>query len=184
MKNTVEWLHFLMEGSMVVRFHARPTLVPITDGQHSHGVAMLCWYLTDGKPSVNLLMAALTHDLAEQAASDVSAPAKRALGLRDKLEEYERSFLQHYGMHVTLTKEEILTLYLADQMEGMLSLVRERAYGNLFSAVPFYKWVKWLSSGEVTLPPQAVKLFEAIETMYSRSANNVPPGYDVHSVVE
>lgn len=184
MKNTVEWLHFLMEGSMVVRFHARPTLVPITDGQHSHGVAMLCWYLTDGKPSVNLLMAALTHDLAEQAASDVSAPAKRALGLRDKLEEYERSFLQHYGMHVTLTKEEILTLYLADQFEGMLSLVRERGYGNLFSAVPFYKWVGWLDSGEVKLTIQAIELFSTIKSMYAKLEQGGAPNYAVHSVVE
>ena len=86
-----EKLQFIMEGGSVLRYHTRPGIRTDTDAHHMHGVAVLCSLLagTDAQgrsgASASLLLAALTHDLAEQAASDMSAPSKRALGLRDML---------------------------------------------------------------------------------------------------
>lgn len=185
MTQTEKWLYFLMEGSQVVRFHSRPTLKPITDGQHQHGVAMLCIYLCEGKPSANLLMAALTHDMAEQAASDMSSPAKRALGLGAVLEAYEHVHLTRHGFGhwAELTMEEERTLYIADQFEGMLSCVRERFYGNAYVCLPMRKWIKWMTEYKLADGAE-LDLYRAIVSLWQLADAGGAPEFDVFQEVD
>jgi 5'-deoxynucleotidase YfbR-like HD superfamily hydrolase len=145
-------LYFIMEGSRVERFHTRPLLKPDTDGRHSHGVAMLCWVLTNGEPSVNLLMAALTHDLAEQVASDVSAPSKRVLGIKPQLAAFENNILLNFGINFeqNLTPDEQRTLNFADQVDGLLTCCEEANLGNRKMELVFGRWAAWLTEGELT----------------------------------
>ena len=183
MNATEKWLYFLMEGAQVVRFHSRPTLKPITDGQHQHGVALICWFLSNGKPSANLLMAALTHDQAEQAASDMSSPAKWALGLSKVLAAYEQSHLTMQGFHewAELTEEESEILNWADQFEGMLSCVRERFLGNRYVNLSYWKWRGWAEAQSMSVV--AHELYSAIHKMWLWADSNEAPIFDVFKEV-
>lgn len=120
----------LFDGSAVKRFHTIPTVTENTVGQHSHGVAMFCMLLEDGKPSAALLMKALTHDLAEQYTGDVPSPAKRALGIRKEFGEVEEQLLNTVDFSIEVTPREEVVLKLADCADGMLFCARERMYGN------------------------------------------------------
>lgn len=176
--STERLLSFISEGAAVERFHSRPMLRPVTDGHHSHGVAMLCYVLTEGEASAELLMAALTHDLAEQAASDISAPAKRALGIREALGEFEDNILGQFGLKFSheLKPEDLRILGIADQMEGMLSCCRERALGNKFVDLMFSKWVRWISEENLTEWEREVA--EAILVLWQKAAGG-GPDFDV-----
>lgn len=79
-------------------------------------------------------MAALTDDLAEQITGDIPSPAKRAInGLRDKMKRLEHGILDSmqldYG--ASLTVEEIITLSMADALDGLMACTIERAMGNV-----------------------------------------------------
>lgn len=176
--NTESLLSFISEGAAVERFHSRPMLQRVTDGHHSHGVAMLCYVLTEGAPSAELLMAALVHDLAEQAASDVSAPAKRAMGIREQLGQFESAVLGRFALRfdTQLTPAEKRILSIADQFEGMLSCCRERALGNKFVDLMFSKWVRWTSEENLTEWEREVA--EAILALWQKAAGG-GPDFDV-----
>lgn len=127
----------LYDGSVVKRFHTMPTVTENTVGQHSHGVAMLCYLMAGEACSVNLLMAALTHDLAEQYVGDVPSPSKRALNVREQLGQVEDALLDTVGMSFSLTPDEELVLKLADCADGMMFCAKERMLGNRSKMVRF-----------------------------------------------
>lgn len=120
----------LFDGSAVRRFHTIQTVAENTVGQHSHGVAMFCMLLEDGKPSAGLLMKALTHDLAEQYTGDVPSPAKRALGIRQEFGMVEEELLATVDFSIDVTPHEEVVLKLADCADGMLFCAKERMLGN------------------------------------------------------
>ena len=118
-------IQFIIEGGIVERFHTRPGIKPNTDAHHSHGVAMLCYIMWEGYGGdairTELLMAALTHDLAEQVASDISAPSKLALGISDQLHDFEQAILAKYNLdfYHLLDDQEQVVLGWADAFDGM-----------------------------------------------------------------
>ncbi len=120
-------LDFIRNGMMVKRYHTVRTVASDTVAQHSHGVAMLCWLLTEGKASAELLMAALTHDLSETNTGDIPSPTKRALGMSELDDE---NTLRRHGLYTSLTESEARTLSLADKMEGLLFCLEEIHMGN------------------------------------------------------
>ena len=120
----------LFDGSGVKRFHTIPTVTENTVGQHSHGVAMFCMLLEGGRPSAELLMKALTHDLAEQYTGDVPSPAKRALGVRKEFGEVEEQLLATVDFSIDVTRHEEVVLKLADCADGMMFCAKERMLGN------------------------------------------------------
>lgn len=175
-----EQLQFISEGGSVLRYHARPGIRPDTDAQHSHGVAMLCyliWTYTHSKPiSPNLLMAALTHDLGEQVASDVSAPSKRLLGIRDQLQALEDSQLSRHGLEFTsrLTEEEHQILKMSDYFDGMLYCTREIAIGNKNVFLIYRRYSSYIET--LPLNPICKTIFNAIKNIFEE--NSVEPKYD------
>lgn len=161
-----------MEGSRVERFHTRPLLKPDTDGRHSHGVAMLCYLLTEGDPSMLLLLAALLHDLGEQVAGDVSSPAKRLTGIAKLLKQIEEKTITFHGFsHLKLTEEEATILYLADQFDGMLTCCRERAMGNKLVDLPMMRWMYYMDHTPLT--EKVRELDRAIREVWQEAKNNV-----------
>lgn len=186
-----EVLQFISEGGAVERFHSRPGIKPNTDAQHSHGVALLCSLLvpTDeqGRPTVSaaLLLAALTHDLAEQLASDVSAPAKRLLGIRQQLHDLEQSELCKYGLDYEkyLTAEEAVILSLADCFDGLLYCCRELALGNRNVLLIWRKFCSYVDvlTGDVSLDTAllANQMYESIKLIYQEVRNEAGPSFDV-----
>jgi 5'-deoxynucleotidase YfbR-like HD superfamily hydrolase len=125
--------NFILDSGLVKRFHTVDTIKSQNVAAHSFGVAWLCDLLTDGKASKYLIMAALSHDLAESVIGDIPSPAKRKLGLGKVFHDAEISELRALGLeHYTenLTNQEKFVLKLADNLEGMYFCLREKKLGN------------------------------------------------------
>lgn len=190
-------LQFIMEGGSVVRYHTRPGIKPDTDARHSHGVAMLCSILAGSGPedkrhtlaSSTLLMAALTHDLAEQKTGDMSAPAKRALGMGEALGAFELEELRKYNLEYErfLDEEERTILKLADCFDGMMYCCREAALGNRNVRLIWTRYCEYvvtLTSAEpapLDLVLRASNMFESIKEIYKEVTSTSGPDFDVFS---
>ena len=137
--------------------------------------------------SIDLIMAALTHDLAEQLASDVSAPAKRLLGIREQLHDLESDELADYDLNYEqhLTADEAVILKLADCFDGMLYCCRELALGNrnvMLIWRRFAEYATTITAGpslpiEVSL--RASVMFESIKEIYHETISTAGPSFDV-----
>jgi len=142
----METLDFIRNGGETRRYHTIPVLRSQNVAEHSFHVAMLCsWLVGHSVPGIGaaLLMAALTHDLAEHKMGDLPAPVKRSLPDYEQSEGEARPFRQVWDDleqehleaaelnwdHV-LTPFERRILKLADAAEGCLYCIRERAMGN------------------------------------------------------
>lgn len=130
-------LLLIIQGGTVKRFHTTPMLHANLNSQHQWGTAMLAYMLSGNKPSLNLIMACLTHDLAEKVYGDTPAPAKRALGIRDTINVLEAEFLSDNLANFQLTADELTILKLADIMECMLTCIYERMLGNRWVDIVF-----------------------------------------------
>ena len=173
-------IQFIMGGGIVERFHGCPGIKPNTDAAHQHGVAMLCYLLWNtkvisvrgqflsGPPRVELLMAALTHDLAEQVASDISAPSKQILGIAKQLHDFEESVLARYQLsfYELLTTEEKRVLGWADAFDGMLYCVLEIGRGNKLMLRPYRKWCTWMDEIQTQFTPAATEIYAAIKSLF------------------
>lgn len=131
-------------------------------------------------------MAALTHDLAEQAASDMSAPSKRALGIRELLSNYEQTFLNRYNLEYTkyLTEEELVVLALADQLDGLLFCCRELALGNRNALLVWRRQCTYIETITAVDCPidvalRASQIYEAIKEIYHEVLSVEGPNFDV-----
>lgn len=128
-----EQLQFIYEGAAVKRFHTESVIREQTDGAHSFGVAWFCYLLTDGHPTVRLLLAALSHDLAERVTGDVPGPTKRVGHIGAQLAGLEAIHLGKAGFSFGefLSSEDVKILNLADRLDGMMYCIAERRLGNL-----------------------------------------------------
>jgi hypothetical protein len=110
----------------IKRFHTVPTIGVQTVAEHSYHVAMLCIELSSGKPSTNLLKAALYHDLAELVTGDIPAPVKWANpNLKNELENIEENCID-----ISLTPNERSILRHADAFECAFYAVDQIMLGN------------------------------------------------------
>lgn len=188
-----ELLQFITEGGQVIRYHTRPGIKPDTDAAHSFSVAMLCSILAGNEQgrttaSVNLLMAALTHDLAEHKVGDMSAPAKRALGMSAILSAFELEELRKYELDYEqyLLDDERTILKLADCFDGMLYCCREAALGNKNVRLiwnRFCEYANTLTSTDtnIAVALRASNMYEAIKEIYHEVNSQSGPAFDVFS---
>jgi 5'-deoxynucleotidase YfbR-like HD superfamily hydrolase len=129
----------LRSAAMTKRCHTVPTIGHQTVGEHSYHVAMLVIELSDGYPSIELIKAALYHDLAETSTGDIPATTKwRSPLLKQKLEIMEQMFDQRHGLTVELLEYEKVILKVADAMELGFYCVDQLMYGNKH-VVPMYR---------------------------------------------
>lgn len=124
--------NFIFAGGYSKRFHTVDTIKHQEIANHSFGVAWFCELITEGAASKQLIMAALTHDLAEHIVGDIPSPAKRVLGIRDMYEKFEMDQLKanDLAQYMDLHSEEAAILKLADMLEGCMYCIRERRLGN------------------------------------------------------
>jgi 5'-deoxynucleotidase YfbR-like HD superfamily hydrolase len=181
----MEQLDFIINGGETVRFHTWPVLRPQRVDSHSFHVAMLCALMAqdadiaDGEGlSVPLLMAALTHDLAEWKFGDMPAPTKRELGavfpgFRAKYGEMETEMLEAYGIEweSMLTLQGTRWLKLADAMQGCLYCIREKMMGNRLIATPFQnfrQYIRDVLNGTDPAPMEA-QIINYIDDMWEQA---------------
>lgn len=126
----IDHLRYLREALRVTRCHTELTVHQQTLGEHSAGVALLCFYLQGVPPSAALLMAALAHDLPEKTSGDIPGPSKRVLN-NEALESMEAWGYTQLGiLWPPLMPHEQRTLGLADTLDLLLFCSTERAMGN------------------------------------------------------
>jgi len=136
-------LQFLLDGANVRRYHTITTLVTETVGHHSHGVALLACMLTE-EPTLDLVFAALVHDLAEHQLGDIPSPAKRQYGIGEQVNELEEKLLTDSGWATgDLTAQEKRVLKLADIAQGALFCVEEIQRGNTRMRVVFDRYISY-----------------------------------------
>lgn len=135
-------LDFILNGGETRRYHTWPVLRQQTVAEHSHHVAMLVSVLVPTSWTAAerywLIMAALTHDLAEWKLGDLPAPAKRSLPnypdatFRETWGALEMDLLREQSLNYeeALDEEGKRILKLADAADGCLYCIRERAMGN------------------------------------------------------
>ena len=119
-------------GGGVKRMHCIPVLQPQTVAAHSYGVAWWCWLLAGRTPSVNLLMAALQHDVAEGGVGDIPSPTKQKLD-KALVDALELQVLKEAGLPnfaADLTVEEALILQASDVLDLMQYCISETLLGN------------------------------------------------------
>ncbi len=125
-------INFIRQGGLVKRYHTKNTLKDNTIAHHSFGVAWFVWMLAE-EPTVDLIMAALAHDLAEQVTGDISSPTKRKFPeLAEMVQRMEHEVLGEHDMdfEIHLSPDELRILKIADCMDGMIYCINEYELGN------------------------------------------------------
>lgn len=157
-------LEFIRNGGETRRFHTFPVLREQRVDSHSWQVAMLLWHVFgDTEPGVSfeLMMAAMTHDLAEHKVGDIPSPAKRWFDSNYSLVEIEdgkptafrdgwnrmeaevrNSAQQNWEQF--LNDEQKDQLKFCDVAEGALYCIRERAMGNKLIAECFRNFLIYM----------------------------------------
>jgi 5'-deoxynucleotidase YfbR-like HD superfamily hydrolase len=136
------------------RFHTFHLNSPQDVAAHSWQVAMLCDALSEGKPSVALLQAAIRHDIGEHWTGDVPSPVKRSTpeieSHLDALEAAET--LKHTGLGVPyLTPPESWILKSADYLSGLYHCLVEKRLGNTTLRQCFDAYAKGCLAFEVLM---------------------------------
>lgn len=137
---TMARLWYIYDGAKTKRFHTADTLTSQTVGEHSFGVAWLV-QLLDPLCRKEVVLAALSHDLAEHKVGDVSSVAKREYpSLKSTLDMAEAASLRSFnlGYEEGLSVDEKRLLKLADLMDGLMFCIRERSMGSRV-VVPIYR---------------------------------------------
>lgn len=116
----------------VSRFHTQYLMRPENIAEHTYGVMNLLVMMTGGQLTANLLINALYHDGGEYLSGDVPSPVKKRVeGLRGAINDIEDLGTQAtIGDLPPLTEWEYKLLKVADNLDGMLKCIEERAMGN------------------------------------------------------
>lgn len=158
------------DAGMIERFHTCRTTRRQTVGEHSWGVAMVLMHICD--PSVNLLKAAMLHDVPELVTGDIPAPAKWACRpLAEALNQFEDDICIGWGIAVELTDDEHNLLKWADMFELCLYAKAEVGMGNKYMTGPLVKGMRYL----VDLPAPTERAFDLLTdfqlNVYGGSSN-------------
>lgn len=157
---TISTIKRYRAGNKVKRYHTCDTLVEETVGHHSANVAVLCVLLSEEKPSAALLMAALTHDMAEQFTGDIPATAKWSSDkLKDALDDLEQRYSGYWFPHTVLTHRENKVLKQADMLDLCFKALEEINMGNQQFKPILHRGVDYLRTHD-PLPATVVLLKE------------------------
>lgn len=147
-------LLFVLQGGSVRRFHTITTIKDVTIAEHQHNVAWIVYLLSEGKPRMELVMAALSHDLPEAIWGDLPSQTKKALALSDTFTKNEQKTLEENNFWFLLEPQEHRLLTLADRMAGMLDCVKERSLGNRNVELPYIRYERYTADMLDSTSPQ------------------------------
>jgi len=110
----------ILNGGDVRRFHTYRMLRENTVAQHSFYVAWWCALIWEMKPSANLLLAAMQHDLGEYHVGDMPSFTKISLpAAAQSIHNMEDAVLRlSYLPPLKLIYEEEITLKAADKLDS------------------------------------------------------------------
>jgi 5'-deoxynucleotidase YfbR-like HD superfamily hydrolase len=165
----------IRRGGEVARFHTERTIHENTVGEHSFNVAWLVNLLaptTDFQRRYYLVLAALSHDLAEETIGDVPAPTKRALNIRELFGKYEEQLLEEVGLSYEkhLPEEDKRVLKLADALDGAFFCIGEVAMGNRRMSHVYQNFRRYVSQFEPfsSIETEVISYVDELWQEYSR----------------
>lgn len=122
------------EAGRVERSHTTFHLGSDPNGLHSYNVANLI-LLLHPDPSIDLLRAALWHDVPERFTGDMPSTFKRQCPeVRAAMKAAEAQIEHHYGLDIPLCDAEKAWLKAADKLEFYLWAEEQAAMGNAYIA--------------------------------------------------
>lgn len=174
----MNWMFNLLSATGVARWHTEGALVPPeTVGQHQCVVALICDKLAENihyevgtKGRLDLMRAALQHDMGEHWTSDVSSLLKWRAGktFTDLLERVEaESRAEHLGMkEIPLIPILDVVLHMGDLLSALLWAARTAYMGNAYGKVICQRLIERIEKliaayavGSVELPSQLMTEF-------------------------
>jgi len=162
-------------GGGVRRFHTRPTIDHQTVAAHSWGVAALLFEICD--PSVNLLRAAIYHDVAEYDTGDIPATAKwMSKSLKATLDELELQIERGLGIEAAnLSREERWLLKFADMLELVWYSVEQRKMGNRYAEEWYENGTAWMEKAQAEFnTPRLSAAIAEVENAWSNLYEGEP----------
>lgn len=128
---------FIRQGSEVERWHTKRMQQRNDVGHHSFHVAWLAYLMASAEgltseDKLRIVLAALSHDLAEQTTGDVPGDFKRELQLREQFGQYEQAIFREIGFDFwgELSAAEHRIVKMADLFDGAFFIVSEASFGN------------------------------------------------------
>ena len=146
MKELVKLLKVWREGAEVERAHTVPHFDRYSVGHHSHGVATIILALHP-QPTLDLIKAALLHDLHEVHTGDIPAFAKG-----DEFYRLEEEVQMEIHTQDHLTGEDEAWLRAADRLELVMWCMEQMNIGNKNVARINSNLRKWFKDNEPYVP--------------------------------
>lgn len=162
MSTNVDRILAAREGAAVERVHTAPHHGSYPNGQHSFNIIMMLFILHPN-PTVKLLRAAATHDLAERWSGDVPGSILAIdEALRREVKRVEEDYSRRWGFHVPdLDKDEEAWLKSLDRLELWLWCIDQLALGNQHTLAIEEDCRAWLQSSPC-VPPVLRAIVEEI----------------------
>lgn len=143
MNDLKEKFNLIRAGGGVRRFHTWP-IAPGTEASvaaHSWGAAMIVDLIYGGAPPVDVLRAALLHDVYEARTGDIPATTKWANpAVEEAFRLLEQDMARSTGTLVSLSATERFILHCADKMDGLAFCNEQIRLGNANMIIVFYRW--------------------------------------------
>ena len=179
--NLFEGMYWLRHFGSVRRFHAERFIGEQTVLHHSASTALLLIQALGPFCSINLIKAALCHDLEEGVTGDIPAPAKWACG--NTLQELEAKVREAYNIPFPdLTETEQQLLKAADFLDATMTCLEQRLMGNLMIDSVFIAYSKHEEQRQLItkeLCPPFYELWGTIRCEYAVAQHGTPsPGME------
>ena len=127
-------LDIQISAGMIRRYHTLPFIGEQTVGHHTYNVVQILRHITGDMLSVNLLKAALDHDVMEYFTGDVPHPTKQAFSaVEAALQVVEDEMLAELGVDYELDPHEANLLKWADMMEAGMFGYHQMTLGNRYA---------------------------------------------------
>jgi 5'-deoxynucleotidase YfbR-like HD superfamily hydrolase len=153
----------LRKGANVRRYHTERIIGEQTVGHHSHGVAMLLVQYFPHMCRPNVIIACLTHDLAEGYVGDIPAPAKwDNPELGELLDKIEAKRINDLGLRSQLSDSELEAVKVCDYLESLLFAHEQLCMGNTLFGPVLRKLVRWFEQRTSPIPSGMSKLVQEV----------------------
>ena len=157
----------ILESGDVERFHMCTGMTKQCNSEHQWGVALLVQHF-DKNCRKEVILAALTHDVAELVTGDIPATTKWANPeLRVTLETMEHKVEEEWGIRYNLTPVEKHLLKTCDMFEGMLYCIKRVKMGEVKAHNPFQLWAGHIEKNYLPLTSCDIHMTNIQEKFYN-----------------